>query len=86
MNVDAESFAFDPDLWERLRSLRGELARASSLPAYTVFHDSTLREMATRLPQTLEEMLTISGVGQAKLEKYGKLFLEEMRKHKEETA
>jgi ATP-dependent DNA helicase RecQ len=86
VNVDAESFAFDPDLWERLRSLRGELARASSLPAYTVFHDSTLREMATRLPQTLEEMLTISGVGQAKLEKYGKLFLEEMRKHKEETA
>ncbi|OPX97234.1 MAG: ATP-dependent DNA helicase RecQ [Syntrophorhabdus sp. PtaB.Bin047] len=84
--ADVESFAFDPVLWERLRSLRGELARASSLPAYTVFHNNTLREMATRLPQTPEEMLTISGVGQAKLEKYGQIFLEEIRKHKEETA
>jgi ATP-dependent DNA helicase RecQ len=84
--VDAESFAFDPDLWERLRSLRGELARASSLPAYTVFHDSTLREMVTRLPQTLDEMLTITGIGQAKLEKYGEVFLEEIRKHKEEMV
>lgn len=84
--AEAESFAFDPDLWERLRSLRGELARKSSLPAYTVFHNSTLKEMATRLPQTLEEMLAISGVGQAKLDKYGEIFLEEIRKYKEETA
>ncbi len=82
----AEGFAFDPDLWERLRSLRGELARSSSLPAYTVFHNNTLREMVTRLPQTLEEMLAISGVGQAKLEKYGEIFLEAIKKHKEETA
>jgi ATP-dependent DNA helicase RecQ len=84
--AEAESFAFDPDLWERLRSLRGELARKSSLPAYTVFHNNTLREMATRLPQTLEEMLAISGVGQAKLDKYGEIFLEAIKKHKEETA
>lgn len=84
--ADAESFAFDPNLWERLRSLRGELARTSSLPAYTVFHDSTLREMATRLPQTPEEMLTISGIGQAKLEKYGEIFLEEIRKYREEMV
>jgi len=40
----------------------------------------------TRLPQTLEEMLAISGVGQAKLEKYGEIFLEAIKKHKEETA
>jgi ATP-dependent DNA helicase RecQ len=80
---DREPFDFDPALWERLRSLRGELARKSSLPAYTVFHDSTLREMATRLPQTPEEFLTISGIGQAKLEKYGEIFLEEIRKYKE---
>jgi ATP-dependent DNA helicase RecQ len=86
VKADAGSFAFDPNLWERLRSLRGELARTSSLPAYTVFHDSTLREMATRLPQTPEEMLTISGIGQAKLEKYGEIFLEEIKKYKEETA
>lgn len=84
--AEAESFAFDPDLWERLRSLRGDLARKSSLPAYTVFHNSTLKEMATRLPQTLEEMLAISGVGQAKLDKYGEIFLEEIKKHREQTA
>ncbi len=83
---DREHFNFDPILWQRLRSLRGELARNSSLPAYTVFHDSTLREMATRLPQTPEELLTISGIGQAKLEKYGEIFLEEIRKHREEMV
>jgi ATP-dependent DNA helicase RecQ len=45
-----------------------------------VFHDSTLREMATRLPQTWRKCSPISGIGQAKLEKYGEIFLEEIRK------
>lgn len=86
LNEDQKYFEFDPVLWERLRSLRFELAKSSSIPAYTVFHDSTLKELVTRLPDTLEEMLTISGIGQAKLEKYGELFLEVIRKHREETA
>jgi ATP-dependent DNA helicase RecQ len=80
------SFEFDPALWERLRSLRFELARKSSIPAYTVFHDSTLKELVTRLPGTPEEMLTISGIGQAKLDKYGELFLEAIRQYRQETT
>lgn len=80
------SFEFDPALWERLRSLRFELAQKSSIPAYTVFHDSTLKELVTRLPGTPEEMLTISGIGQAKLDKYGDLFLEAIRQYREETT
>ena len=80
---DRGTFDFDPALWERLRSLRYELARKASIPAYTVFHDSTLREMVTRLPGTPDEMLTLSGVGQAKLEKYGELFLEAIEEYRE---
>ncbi len=80
------SFQFDPVLWERLRSLRLELARNSSLPAYTVFNDRTLKELAARLPGTLEEMLNISGIGQAKLDKYGEVFLKVIRQYLEETS
>ena len=41
------------------------------MPAYVVFHDATLREIATRRPATLAELGTVSGVGEAKLAKYG---------------
>jgi len=80
MQIDVQ---FDQDLWERLRSLRLELARKFSLPAYTIFHDSTLKELANRLPVTLEEMMNISGIGQAKLDKYGELFLEVIKQYGE---
>jgi ATP-dependent DNA helicase RecQ len=51
-----------------------------------VFHDSTLKEFATVLPASPEEMLAISGVGQTKLKKYGELFLETIRKYREEAS
>lgn len=54
-----------------LRSWRAETAREQGVPAYVVFHDATLREIATRLPATVEELSTIGGVGEAKLTKYG---------------
>jgi ATP-dependent DNA helicase RecQ len=63
------------DLWEELRSLRAHIAHESSLPAYVVFHDSTLKELARRLPASLEEMGNISGIGQKKLYMYGEQFL-----------
>jgi ATP-dependent DNA helicase RecQ len=47
------------------------VARQSGLPAYVIFHDATLREIAARLPASLAELATISGVGQSKLGKYG---------------
>jgi len=63
------------DLFARLVSLRRELAAASGVPPYVVFHDKTLREMAERQPSDLAELGRISGVGQSKLEKYGAAFL-----------
>ncbi|MFD3534093.1 DNA helicase RecQ [Streptomyces sp. NPDC058664] len=57
-------------VFEALRAWRAETAREQGVPAYVVFHDATLREIATRLPGTVEELGTIGGVGEAKLTKY----------------
>lgn len=46
------------------------------MPAYVIFHDSTLREIAVRLPATLEELSTVSGVGESKLNRYGRQILD----------
>ena len=63
------------ELWEKLRALRLELAREQNIPAFVIFHDSTLRDMVKCQPQTLQEMRQISGIGQRKLELYGEKFL-----------
>jgi ATP-dependent DNA helicase RecQ len=78
----------DQELWEKLRTLRLELAREQNLPAYVIFHDSTLRDMVKFQPQTLQEMRQISGIGQRKLELYGQQFLAVMRemKNRNETG
>jgi ATP-dependent DNA helicase RecQ len=71
----------DPAVEERflrLRELRKRLADARDLPAYVVFHDRTLREMAAQRPLTMEALLAVPGVGPAKLERYGRAFLEEL--------
>ncbi len=65
----------DEEIWERLRTCRKRLADEDGVPPYVVFHDRTLLEMASRRPGTLSAMLTITGVGQAKLERYGAEFL-----------
>ncbi|MFF1408920.1 DNA helicase RecQ [Streptomyces sp. NPDC058289] len=57
-------------VFESLRAWRAETAREQGVPAYVVFHDATLREIATQLPGTVAELGTISGVGEAKLAKY----------------
>jgi ATP-dependent DNA helicase RecQ len=54
-----------------LKAWRGEVAREHNLPAYVVFHDATLAEMARSRPTTLVELAGISGVGARKLEAYG---------------
>ena len=71
--------AFDPDadpLFERLRSLRKELADERGVPAYIVFNDRVLRAMCDERPTTAAELLAISGVGPKKLERYGAVFLD----------
>jgi ATP-dependent DNA helicase RecQ len=68
--------ANDDPLWQALKAKRLELAREQGVPPYVIFHDSTLLEIHNRKPQTLDEMGQISGIGQAKLQKYGDAFLQ----------
>ena len=63
-------------LWEALRAHRKQLAEEQGVPAYVIFHDATLAEMAERQPQTLEQLSHISGIGQRKLDAYGDSFLD----------
>ena len=65
----------DEPLFELLREHRLELANEYGVPPYIIFHDSTLEEMAKTRPATLEAMRYISGIGEQKLDKYGKSFL-----------
>jgi len=66
----------DEALFQALRALRLELAREQGVPPYVIFHDSTLLDMARERPGNLEELSHLSGVGQAKRDKYGESFLE----------
>ncbi len=65
----------DRALWEALRRLRTERAQTLGIPPYMVFPDRTLREMVIRRPETPAALLTISGVGDKKLEVHGSAFL-----------
>ncbi|MEQ8895901.1 MAG: DNA helicase RecQ [Roseovarius sp.] len=69
----------DAPLLSALKAKRRALAEAAKMPAYIVFNDRTLIEMAERRPQTLDDMARISGVGAKKLEQYGAGFLEVIR-------
>ena len=69
----------DVETLDRLRRWRLETARAASVPAYVVFHDSTLTAIAVARPATMAELLRVSGVGDAKLRKYGCEVLEVLR-------
>lgn len=68
----------DRDLWERLRTLRRELATSQNVPPYVIFSDRTLWEMVRFKPRTLEDMASINGVGVKKLDQYGLAFLDVM--------
>ncbi len=66
---------YEEKLFSKLKIIRTELARKENVPAYLIFSDATLLELATYLPQTLEEVRKISGFGDIKLARYGKIFL-----------
>jgi len=68
----------DP-LFEALREVRRDLARAAGLPPYVIFHDATLRELATLRPRTRSQLGEIQGIGAKKLEAYGEAFLAAIR-------
>lgn len=69
------SGANDDPLWLALKAKRLALAREQGVPPYVIFHDSTLLEILSQRPATLDELARISGVGQAKLARYGDEFL-----------
>jgi ATP-dependent DNA helicase RecQ len=58
-----------------------ELAKAQGVPPYVIFHDKTLAEMAARCPRSNDELAAVPGVGDAKLKRYGKAFLEIISEH-----
>jgi len=66
----------DKLLFQRLRRLRTQIARDQNVPPYVVFPDATLAGIASARPVTADALLSVSGVGQSKLEKYGETFLE----------
>ncbi|MBH0332952.1 ATP-dependent DNA helicase RecQ [Brevibacillus brevis] len=66
----------DDELFEHLRALRKEISTRQKVPPYVIFPDSTLKEMSSVCPTDKQAMLKIKGVGEAKFEKYGELFLE----------
>jgi len=63
-------------VFELLRTWRAASAKEQGVPAYVIFHDATLREIATLAPKTLDELGTVSGVGENKLAKYGQQILD----------
>jgi ATP-dependent DNA helicase RecQ len=63
------------ELFDRLRAWRAATARAHGVPAYVIFHDATLRDIALRQPGSAELLADISGVGTRKLQAYGAAIL-----------
>jgi len=71
--------AHDLPLFGALRDLRAQLAREQNVPAYVIFHDSTLRNIAEQRPENLGELARVGGIGGTKLERYGPQVLETIR-------
>ena len=63
------------DLYEQLRQVRAQLAKEEGMPAYIIFSNKSLEDMASRMPNTYEEFLDVEGVGSVKAEKYAGYFL-----------
>lgn len=73
-----DSNSNDLNLFERLRILRSKVAEQENVPAYYIFTDKTLEEICSKIPKNSDEFLSITGVGQKKLERYGSAFLREI--------
>lgn len=82
-NGNGKSEKYDKEAFEKLRALRKKVADKKNLPAFVIFGDVSLREMAQKFPTTKEEFAEISGVGAQKLEKYGELFTDFISELKE---
>jgi ATP-dependent DNA helicase RecQ len=74
--AQAELPAEAKPVFERLRAWRAATAKEQGVPAYVIFHDATLRQIATEAPSTLAQLGSVSGVGENKLAKYGQQILD----------
>lgn len=84
--VEADSWeGVDEDLFEKLRDLRRETAEERGVPAYIVFDDSALREMAREKPVSLDEFLNVKGVGEKRRDDYGEAFVACIVKHRRDA-
>ena len=77
--ADSKLSGDEAGLYDVLRELRGELAREANIPAYVVFSNATLQDMARKKPRTMMDFKRVSGVGELKASWYGKAFLERIR-------
>jgi len=77
--------AADEQLFEMLKTLRKNVAKQKNLPPFVVFQDPSLEEMATNYPITIDELKNITGVGTGKANKYGKPFIELIKKYVDEN-
>lgn len=80
--------AYQPDnaLLPILKGLRFRLAQEAKVPAYIIFSNATLQDMSAKTPRTMEEFLTVSGVGQYKANQYGEAFLAEINRYLESNT
>ena len=83
--TEGQGSVLDPTLYAMLKDLRRNVAKKQNLPPYVVFMDASLEQMATVYPVTLEELQNIQGVGAGKARKFGKAFIELIKKHCEEN-
>jgi ATP-dependent DNA helicase RecQ len=77
--------ALDQNLYNLLKDLVKKIAKSKNLPPYVIFQDTSLEEMATQYPITMDELTKISGVGAGKAAKYGKPFIELIKQYVEEN-
>jgi ATP-dependent DNA helicase RecQ len=75
----------DPQVLNMLKELRKQVGKQHNLPPYVIFQDSSLEEMATKYPISMDELCNISGVSKGKAERYGKKFIEAIKKYVEEN-
>jgi ATP-dependent DNA helicase RecQ len=78
-SLHARAIDADAELVQRLRALRGKLAKRGRVPAYKVFHDKTLLSLAVTRPTCRDELLAVHGIGEAKAKRYGDQVLELIR-------
>ncbi len=77
----APAKSYDEKLFEMLKTLRKQVARHKDLPPYVIFQDPSLEEMATTYPTTEEDLAAVNGVGMGKVKKFGKEFLDVIKKY-----